>query len=334
MYNFLKKIVKKYKILKEFYYFKNNWFSEYGILNRILNSWFAKYRDDFDLKNRTEKFLNYEPTKIDNITISKISSDLKETGSSVLDLSEITGSEELLKYIRDKANPYYQYTEKEWEDALAHELMKYDLNAKNDTYDGKIFWLDLHTPGSLDCPITKFCLNPTILKSVSKYIGAVPMLEYARLIVNPGNFKESHIAGSRLYHIDTSFENMVKIFVNPFHMTEDNGPTSFLPKSYTSRTSYRNFPIPISDADLALYSPEYKKDLKSTIGEPGKAYIVDVAKCLHQGGRCILPRTLLSISYVSPSHYMTYKYSRNSNHASRIAQHSLENSKIDELFRI
>lgn len=334
MYNFLKKVVKKYKILRELYYFKNSWFSKYGILNRILNSWLAKYRDDFDLKDRTEKFLNYEPTKIDSITISRISSDLEEMGSTVLDLNEITGSKELLEYIREKVNPYYQYTEKEWEYALTEELKKYDLNEKNDTYDGKIFWLDLHVPGSLDCPISNFLLNPIILKSVAKYMGAVPILEYARLIVNPGNFKESHITGSRLYHIDTTFKNMVKIFVNPFHMTEDNGPTYFLPKSYTSRTSYRNFPMPIHDADLSLYSPGYKKDLKSTLGAPGKAYVVDVAKCLHQGGRCILPRTLLSISYVSPSHYMTKKYSRNSNHSRRIAEHSLENSKIDEFFRI
>jgi hypothetical protein len=251
-----------------------------------------------------------------------------------LDLSEITASNELLEYIREMASPYYQYTEKQWADALANEIKKYDLNSKNDTYGGKIFWLDLHVPGSLDNPITKFCLNPTILKSFSKYMGAVPKLEYAKLIVNPGNFKESDTTGSRLYHIDNTFKNMVKIFVNPFHMTEDNGPTYFLPRNYTSRALYRNFPEPMSDADLELCSPEYKKNLKSTLGAPGKAYIIDVAKCLHQGGRSILPRTLLLISYVSPSHYMRLKYLRNSNHAKQIAMHTLENSKIDELFGI
>ena len=99
-----------------------------------------------------------------------------------------------------------------------------------------------------------------------------------------------------VYDIDTTFKNMVKIFINPFEMSVENGPTFFLHKKYTRLKHFRTFPQPIPDKELELFAPQYKNELKSTIGKPGKAFIVDVAKCLHQGGRCVLPRALLLIS--------------------------------------
>ena len=321
------------KLKKEFNNFKNNWFSKFGIINRQINSSRAKFRNDLNIKQRINKINTNKIKNNNHLIISKIKSELKNNGSSILDLSEIINEKELFKYIEKKVSPYYSMDQINWKKTLDEEIKKLKNEKTDRTYNGKIWWIDLYKPDSLDNPICELSLNPTILNSVAQYMGAVPLLEYIRLIVNPPNFSnELDIKGNRLFHIDTTFKNMVKIFINPFDMKKENGPTYFLPKSYTNLKHFRNFPEPISDFELEEYSNGYQKDLRSTLGPPGKAYIIDVAKSLHQGGRCILPRTLLAISYVSPTHYMKKKDLINSDHMYYLNSHNKENVAIKKYF--
>lgn len=324
------------KNLKKIYYLRTNFLSDHGFFNRNLNSYRAKLRDDFDLKKRKECLANFKDLNSNNIdykTALKISKDLDEEGSSTVDLSSISNDKELLSYLKNKTKSFYDFNEDQWKKAINDELKKKELK---DTYGGKIFWLDLYKTGQINNPIVKLCLNETLLYSISKYMGVAPKLEFIRLVMNPPSFKnDSDMYGSRIFHIDTTFKNMVKVFINPFEMSVENGPTFFLHKKYTRLKHFRTFPQPIPDKELELFAPQYKNDLKSTIGKPGKAFIVDVAKCLHQGGRCVLPRALLLISYVSPDHYMTRDNLENSSHMELIMnKHKVENQLVDNFFGI
>ena len=323
------------KLKKEINYLRNNWFSRYGIINRKININLAKLRNDFDINIRTKK-LDIKKLDPNNFSlVSSIKSELDSNGFSSFELSKIINEKKLFQYIEDQVNPFYAYNEIMWKKAIEEEIKKISKDKVDRTYNGKIWWIDLYKPGKFDNPISELSLNPVILNSIAQYMNAIPMLEYIRLIVNPPSFsKELNLHGNRMYHIDTTFKNMVKIFINPFNMTEQNGPTYFLPKRYTKTSLFRNFPEPISDFELEEFSKEYKKDLKSTSGPPGKAYMIDVAKSLHQGGRCILPRTLLAISYVSPLHYMKKKNLINSDHMYYFEKHKLENKVIKDFFGI
>lgn len=326
-------LTKLKNIKRKFYYFRNNWFSQYGILNRKINSNLGKLRNDLNVKQRISKTVLNKIKKNNDPIILKIKSELDKSGSSILDLSSIIDEKILFKFIEEKVNPFYEFNEQSWKNALEKEVNRIKLDKIDRTYNGNIWWIDLYTPGDLNNPISELSLNPKILNSVAQYMNAVPLLEYIRLIVNPPNFnKDLDIKGNRMFHIDTTFKNMVKIFINPFEMKKENGPTYFLPKSYTNLNQFRNFPEPISDSELEEFSKGYQKDLMSTLGPPGKAYIIDVAKSLHQGGRCIMPRTLLAISYISPYHYMKKKKLINSDHMYYLNSHITENKMVQKYF--
>lgn len=138
----------------------------------------------------------------------------------------------------------------------------------------------------------QFCLSTPVVQAVSGYLGTLPVLRRVGLLLSsPADTN----ADSRLYHLDPEDFRQVKLFVNIFDVTAENGPLTWLPGDVSDavlkgiwrrqkqtaerRDQFRRW----SDDEVAEHSTP--RDLVRLTGPAGSGAFVDASRCLHFGSR-------------------------------------------------
>jgi hypothetical protein len=130
--------------------------------------------------------------------------------------------------------------------------------------------------------IMRLALARPILDAVTRYLGAVPILSDASVIVSLPNLSE---VGSQLYHLDFADDRQIKLFVCVDEVTDEHGPFTFLPATESEHVveglRYDRGRLTIEEVERFL-GPG--RDIR-LVGEPGRGMLVDTSRCLHYGSR-------------------------------------------------
>jgi len=157
----------------------------------------------------------------------------------------------------------------------------------------------------------QFCLSTPVIQAVSGYLGTLPVLRRVGLLLSsPADTN----ADSRLYHLDPEDFRQVKVFVNVFDVTAENGPLTWLPGHVSDRVlegvwrrqkqtgerrdQFRRW----SDDEVAEHSSP--GDLVRLTGPAGSGAFVDASRCLHFGSR-IKPGAMRLVFYAQ---YLRYHF--------------------------
>jgi hypothetical protein len=137
--------------------------------------------------------------------------------------------------------------------------------------------------------LVDFCLQPGLVGTVARYLGTCPLLRRVGLVVS---FPAHHLADSRLLHADPEDLTQLKLFINVFEVNHEGGPVRFLPSEVSSRVNRgrraRTRPHRFRHrrwTDGEVFRHAQPDALRSHVGAPGSAVLVDSSRCLHYGSR-------------------------------------------------
>ena len=150
----------------------------------------------------------------------------------------------------------------------------------------------------------KLATSPAMLKSVTKYLGVLPILYDVIVLHSPAASSSTHTAhyeGSQLFHRDADDFKNLKIWVLASDVKLENGPTQVLPASISKnigkKLKYRmGIKIP-NDNPFR----EVESKLIPAIGSAGTTYATDTVTCFHYGSRTSVSSERLVIMF----HYVT-----------------------------
>ena len=158
---------------------------------------------------------------------------------------------------------------------------------------GKAFFSQLFTTEDydLDGPIMRFALEERLLNTIAQYVGSAPYLQsvellYSRPVSGPPK-------ASQLWHRDRQDNKIVKVFVYCLDVGSENGPFTFIPKSFGKNVPERLYHY-ISDDTMQKYVDD--SAIKVLEGPAGSTLLVDTYGCYHKGSNCKEPR-LAAILY-------------------------------------
>lgn len=144
-----------------------------------------------------------------------------------------------------------------------------------------------------------FALSDIILHSAVAYLQTVPRLNRVDLLYSTGREKTSEPIASQQFHLDPEGLRQLKLFVNVHHVGADDGPLMFVPaeKSQSIARLVRRERLAAgvpdglryTDAELLRHCAE--SEIRSLIGPPGTAVLLDTSRCLHAGSRLAPGRT-------------------------------------------
>ena len=127
--------------------------------------------------------------------------------------------------------------------------------------------------------ILRFLISPTVLASVSRYLGGVPRLSTVRLWWTPPN---DSMERSQVWHIDPEDTRQLKLFLNVFEIDAEQGPFTFCPAS-ASRPLLKK---------AGIRQRHFEDAAVAAAGEPivltgpaGSGAFIDTSRCVHFGSR-------------------------------------------------
>jgi hypothetical protein len=132
-------------------------------------------------------------------------------------------------------------------------------------------------------------ISPALIEIISDYLGTVPRLQHINMwMARPSD----STYGSQLFHLDKPDVHFVRVFINVFPCTPENGPTTVLPASLSEPARkgseyervYYSEDGRLSDKELLKHCSE--DDLLTLPPEEGAGGICDTSTCLHFGSRC------------------------------------------------
>lgn len=177
----------------------------------------------------------------------------------------------------------------------------------------QLFTKLLDTDGlTLDSPYLRFVLQPNILRSVSAYLGVVPILKDIDIwySTHPGT---EELANSQLYHCDWESVTQLKVFVHATDVTPDSGPLTVMGAKTSQHVRERLGYTYLNNGKDDTYgriTDEMIQDLigdqdqHTLTGEAGTVAFVDTGRCLHYGSRMRAespPRTLVYYQFLPPT---------------------------------
>ena len=133
--------------------------------------------------------------------------------------------------------------------------------------------------------VLEFALSPTIIASVTEYLGEVPYLGYASIwhtVENDLPFQDS-----QFYHFDHDASRQLKVFVYLDDVGIDNGPLTFIPAKRSEEISeainydWKNHHVP--DNEFAGHLKP--QDEVKVVVKSGSVVFADTSRMLHYGGR-------------------------------------------------
>jgi hypothetical protein len=147
--------------------------------------------------------------------------------------------------------------------------------------------------------INRLAMHPEVLRVVSNYIGALPLLYRINLLYSPNDQVVEH--SSQFYHLDPEDVIMSKIFIFVEDVDSDTGPTTLLPAHHSERVraaiGYRKGRVP----DEVIERIGGAENLVEATGPAGTLAFLDTCRCFHMGSRkASKPRAAIMIQYQTP----------------------------------
>jgi hypothetical protein len=186
-----------------------------------------------------------------------------EAGWKRFQLTELAGFGDAIGPLQEMA--------REWKsnpDHIDRKGFPHNLLRSSDVVDIRLF-LDL-------------ALHDNIIGSITEYFDQVPRLFNLTLWWSPPN---QTAKGSQLFHYDHRDSRQAKLFLNINDVTPDAGPLHFLPADSSTRVDDKLGYSQDRYTDEDVYSVCSKEEVVTAVGQPGTAFLVDTARCLHYGSR-------------------------------------------------
>src|SRR5262245_29743639 len=98
---------------------------------------------------------------------------------------------------------------------------------------------------TLESPLMRMALRPDIVATVSRYLGMVPILQFAGIYLSSES--GDGLSKSQLYHCDSDDLEQVKVWVLCNEVTPESGPLTLLPAA---------------DSDLVRKTIAYRYDME------------------------------------------------------------------------
>ncbi len=121
-----------------------------------------------------------------------------------------------------------------------------------------------------------------ILDAATVYLGAVPRLSGAMLVWSPEN---ETARSSQLFHFDYEDLTQLKMFINIFDTSEDQGPLTFLPAHISAQVQKSVGRILGRVSDERIYQAGGQSHDLKLVGPRGSGAFLDTSRCLHYGSR-------------------------------------------------
>jgi hypothetical protein len=155
-----------------------------------------------------------------------------------------------------------------------------------------------------DSAVLRLALAPQVLRTVSDYLGTLPVIENIMLWYSPN---ERNVDGtSQFHHLDGQDVRTLQLFVALEDVSDDNGPLTAVSAAVSERiarvVAYRKNEVTkrIPDDIVSRYASD-QADFHVLAGPRGSAWLVDTDRCFHFGSRAgTRPRRMLVIQYYSP----------------------------------
>jgi hypothetical protein len=137
----------------------------------------------------------------------------------------------------------------------------------------------------------EFCQHPDLLRrlvarpildAATIYLGAVPRLTGAMLVWSPEN---DTARSSQLFHFDYEDLTQLKMFINIFDTTEEQGPLTFLPADISAQVQKSIGRILGRVSDDQVYQAGGQNHDFKLVGPRGSGAFLDTSRCLHYGSR-------------------------------------------------
>lgn len=151
--------------------------------------------------------------------------------------------------------------------------------------------------------------SPTMLQSVSKYLGSAPILSDIVVLHSPQTEtdpQKTEFRGSQLYHRDGDGVRVLKIWVLCNNVEMENGPTVLLPSHLSDKVAAKHFYRPGDKVSHDRWFRKYDEELFYAVGQAGTVIATDTISCFHMGSRTSMSssRLVMMAHYVSP--YSSY----------------------------
>jgi len=169
---------------------------------------------------------------------------------------------------------------------------------------------------SLGSPFLRFALQDTVIATVSRYLGMVPLLAGVDVLVS--RFFEERLSESQLYHCDFEDVRQVKIFLHCSDVSMDDGPLTVIPadqsRSVKRELRYKYGRAGYRISDEAMMNARGTVDEISLTGGAGTAHFVDTSTCFHYGSR-LSPgggrRIVAQYQFLTPAAFaLMFRYSK------------------------
>ena len=156
---------------------------------------------------------------------------------------------------------------------------------------------------TLESPFLHFALQREIIAAAARYLGVVPILQYANVLYSSHATEEP--AKSQLYHCDSDEVEQVKVFVLCEEVTPRSGPLTMLSASSSQlvrdRMGYR-YNTRLTD-EQAYESLGSRGAETALTGPAGTTAFIDTSRCLHYGSRFVdttAHRLVVMLQYITP----------------------------------
>ena len=156
---------------------------------------------------------------------------------------------------------------------------------------------------TLASPLLQLGLDRRLVAVAARYLGMVPILEYANVLYS--SHAGDELAKSQLFHCDSDEIEQVKLFVLCEDVSPAHGPLTFLNASDSQRVrdhvGYK-FKTRLTDDQVRdALGGEVREH--ALLGPAGVAGLIDTSRCLHYGSRFAdssTRRVVVMLQYVTP----------------------------------
>jgi hypothetical protein len=187
----------------------------------------------------------------------------------------------------------------------SHRLIKENLSKNTSENSAYRHLVTIPIRGALtpDNVFMKFALDQSLLKTIGKYIGMLPVIENIMIWYSPN---EKDIEGSsQYYHLDGQDVRTMQVFIFLDDIDKDCGPFTFVDASASEKIA--NFTKYKKSGDIKRFDDEMVENMiqpnESHVltGKKGEVYICDTDRCFHYGSRMAKkPRQMIVFQYYSP----------------------------------
>jgi hypothetical protein len=170
--------------------------------------------------------------------------------------------------------------------------------------DGKEAYLErVEIDLTLDSPVMQLALDPSLISTVTAYLGRLPILTAAWMWFSPNRSWSPVATASQHFHLDHEDDRQVKVLMYLSDVDDEAGPIQVIDRPTSLRIckseAYRVDQSLPDDVIRRHLSPE--KKWTTITGPAGTILLVDTSACLHCGSRPgTRPRWTLGLQYLRP----------------------------------